>query len=244
MQTLKTISTIETSSVCNLSCLYCVNRLMLKNGRTPNIMTDEIFECSLYWLQKLVDAGTQKDINMNGNGEPTLDSQLCVRIKRVKEIIGNTAKVCMSTNGITMSPQLAKDLKETGIDFIDLSTHSPLHSRRAAQMMHLAGLHGFVTHGPVAPGHNWAGQLEPEHSIPVLPKMACDPIIEGRGYISSDGDVTVCCYDYRNLGAYGHVSDSDLNQKEIKKFVLCATCHQNFTKEEIEEEQKRINGGG
>jgi len=56
--------------------------------------------------------------------------------------------------------------------------------------------------------------------------MQCDPLIQGMGYISSEGWLTPCCYDYRLLGAYGHVNDKDLLEKEIKPYELCKTCHQ------------------
>jgi len=65
----------------------------------------------------------------------------------------------------------------------------------------------------------------------VLPKIVCHPLIEGRGYIQADGNITPCCYDYRDLGKYGTVFDKDILQKEIKPFALCKTCHQQIPNE-------------
>ena len=45
MITLQTITTIELSSACNLKCLYCINRLLVKHPkRNAGIMTDGTFE--------------------------------------------------------------------------------------------------------------------------------------------------------------------------------------------------------
>ncbi len=57
--------------------------------------------------------------------------------------------------------------------------------------------------------------------------MQCDPLIDGRAYVQSEGDVVPCCYDYRNLGRIGHVFDQDILERELKPFALCETCHQN-----------------
>jgi len=231
MQTLKTIATIELSSICNLKCNYCINRLLVHDPRRrAGLMTDAIFNRALYWLEWCCKNGTQGAIALNGNGESTLDYKLCDRITEVKKIIGNR-KVLLSTNGMNMTVELAKRLKRSGLDQIDLSTHNTDKARIAAQMLHMAGLRGAVTHGPVALAHNWAEQLEPSNCVIILPAKnknfeICENIAEGRGYIQSEGDVTVCCYDYKNLGSYGHVNDNDLNLKEIKKFELCDNCHQ------------------
>jgi MoaA/NifB/PqqE/SkfB family radical SAM enzyme len=94
MITLRTITTIELSNACSLSCPYCVNRLMRKHGREYGIMDEATFERSLYWLQMLCDLGTQKEVNLNGNGESLLDPQIPERIRRVKDIMGER-RVCM-----------------------------------------------------------------------------------------------------------------------------------------------------
>jgi len=228
MITLKTITTIELSSVCNLACKYCINRLLVKHpDRDAGIMTNSVFERSLHWLKILCDRGTQQEINLNGNGESCLDPDLTERIKRVRAVVDDR-RVCFSTNGVNMTRGLAKDLKDSGIDQIDLSIHSPFHVRRSAYIMHNAGLKGVVNLGAVLYSHNWAGQLEPENSIDVKLKIQCDPLIDGRGYIQSEGNVTPCCYDYRNLGVFGHVFDDDLLKREIKPYELCETCHQTI----------------
>ena len=89
MITLKTITTLELSSLCNLSCRYCVNRMMRWHGRTPQIMSDEVFVASLDWLRRLCDLGTQREVNLNGNGESLLDPQIIERTAAVIKVMGS-----------------------------------------------------------------------------------------------------------------------------------------------------------
>jgi len=234
MITLRTITTIELSNACSLSCPYCVNRLMRKHGREYGIMDEATFERSLYWLQMLCDLGTQKEVNLNGNGESLLDPQIPERIRRVKDIMGER-RVCMCTNGTHMTYEMACKIRDAGIDQCELSPHSPFHARKAAIAMMKAQLTGIINMGSIVMSHNWAGQLEEHNSIDMVFTTRCDPLIEGRGYIQREGGVSPCCYDYRGLGQYGTVFDDDLLERPIKAYSLCKTCHQ-IIPEEIREE--------
>jgi len=226
MTTLMTINTIELANVCNLACSYCINRKMAKTPvRSPGIMTDEIFDLACYWLEELIEQGTQQEVNLNGNGESTLDPQLAARAARVVQIVeGRQVSFC--TNGLTMTDKLAKDLKHAGIKRVDLSLHNAAAARRAADILLANGIAGTLAAGAVAAPHNWADQIEPEYRVKVRIQLQCDPLIEGRGYIQREGFVTPCCYDYRNLGVYGHVQDKNLLTRPMKRFELCDTCHQ------------------
>jgi len=226
MMIMQTITTIELSSKCNLACRYCINRYMKSRAfRTPGIMSDEIFDHSLSWLRVLVARNTQREINLNGNGESCLDPDLPERIRRTKNIVGNR-KVGLCTNGVNMTEELCRAMLNAGIDRIDISPHSPYHARMCANIFTRMGVPSGINMGSIIMTHNWAGQLDPEDSVPMLFTLKCDPLIEGRAYIDSDGYVTVCCYDYQNIGSYGHVQDYDLDHREIKPFSLCKTCHQ------------------
>lgn len=228
MITLQTITTIELSSICNLKCLYCINRkIQDAQERKPGLMTDEIFYQTCKVLQKLCDIGTQRELNLNGNGESLLDYKIIERIKIVREIMGPHRHIGLSTNGILINNTLAEDLKNSGLSQLDISPHEPYHARRAAHIMYETGMKkGMVSMGCMVMSHNWAGQLEQEHSINCVLKNYCDPLIEGRGYVLSEGNITVCCYDYRNLGVYGNVFDDDILEHPIKPYELCKTCHQ------------------
>ena len=237
MITLKTITTIELSSVCNLACEYCVNRMIAKHpNRKQGIMSDHIFERSLFWLQKLCDLGMQKEVHLNGNGESFLDPQLVERARKVKEIMGSRY-VGLCTNAINFTQEIAYKLKDLDVN-VDFSVHSPAHVRKAIKMHKKAELNGVVNPGAIVMSHNGAGQLEPENCVDIEFFVKCDPLIEGRGYISSEGFVSPCCYDYQLLGAFGHVADLDLIDRPILDYKLCKDCHQAIppdVKKEIDE---------
>ena len=225
---INTITTIELSSICNLKCKYCINRLMRKNGRMPRIMSDVVFDKSLYWLSQLIERGTQKEVNLNGNGESLLDPQFIKRAKAVKDVMGK-GTVMLSTNGTLVTDAMAKAIKEeSGINRIDLSLHDAYAARKAVDLFFKYQIYGQLNTGPILSTHSWAGQLESEHTIPFKGKIKCDPLIEGRAYIDSDGDVVPCCYDYLKKGKIGNVFDEHLLDRECRPFSLCDTCHQEI----------------
>lgn len=239
MITLKTITTIELANTCNLACKYCVNRLLVKHpARDPGIMSDEVFEKSLYWLDILCRRGTQQEVWLNGLGESCLDSKLLERVRATKDIVGDH-QVGICTNGVNLTYELAKGLMDSGLDKLDISPHSAFHTRRAVSFMIKAG---WAERSAINPGifnatHNWCGQLEPENRVEsYLYSMGinCDPLTEGRGYIWKEGRLSPCCYDYQLLGTFGSVFDDDLLNRPIRDFELCPHCHQKISKETME----------
>lgn len=225
---LQTITTIELSSICNLQCKYCINRyLQNEPNREPGIMHDGVFEKSLDWLKILVSRGTQKEVNLNGNGESTLDPDLVSRVRQTKDVMGK-GTVMFCTNGKLMTKSLAHKLMDAGIDRVDLSVHSPYHARRCADLFMDIGLRSIINFGAITSSHNWAGQLPERDRVRIRFDIPCHPIIEGRGYINSEGDLSPCCYDYRNLGRFGSVFNDDLLDREVLPFELCLTCHQRL----------------
>ncbi|MEA2014626.1 MAG: radical SAM protein, partial [Thermodesulfobacteriota bacterium] len=188
MINLKTITTIELANICNLQCEYCVNRLLVKHpSREPGIMSDEVFERTLFWLDILCRRGTQKEVWLNGIGESCLDPKLIERTRVIKNVMGDK-EVGLCTNGVNMTLEMAKALRGSGLDRLDLSPHSPFHVRRAASYMIKAGWVGrsVINLGIFNATHNWCGQLEPENQVEThldALDLQCDPLIEGRGYV-------------------------------------------------------------
>lgn len=224
---LQTITTIELSNDCQLRCKYCINRKMESvANRKRQIMSEEVFSATLEVLKELCARGTQAELNMNGNGESFLDPALFSRLRRAKEVIGPSRRLNMSTNGIIMSDDIAKALKASGLDDIQVSIHRPEVARISGQILATNGIRGSFNFGAVSSPHNWAGQIEPEHCVRVLPSIPCHPLMEGRGYVSAEGHLSPCCYDYQLLGVFGDIHSSDLLAREIVPFSLCQTCHQ------------------
>ena len=225
---LQTITTLELSSKCQLKCKYCINRMFPDYAREYEIMDADTFDRSMYWLRELVYKGTQRELNLNGNGESLLDPELIERIRIIRNVAPDIP-LGMSTNGLAMTQEIALQLRDLGVR-VDVSIHKPEAARKAVDIMRQCGLQGGVINPAViSNSHNWAGQLEDEESVVFTPPgMACTPLIEGRGYILSNGDVTPCCYDFRSLGKFGSVFDDDLLQRPILPYSLCDNCHQTI----------------
>ncbi|MEA2014695.1 MAG: hypothetical protein U9N38_05260, partial [Thermodesulfobacteriota bacterium] len=184
---------------------------------------------------------------LNGIGESCLDPKLIERTRVIKNVMGDK-EVGLCTNGVNMTLEMAKALRGSGLDRLDLSPHSPFHVRRAASYMIKAGWVGrsVINLGIFNATHNWCGQLEPENQVETHLnhiQIKCDPLIEGRGYVLKEGNVTPCCYDYRNLGVFGNVFDDDLLRKPIKPYELCKDCHQKIPKEIMEKANEGMAGG-
>jgi len=237
-KTLQTITTIELSSRCDMNCRYCIqSQLRVSSRRKPGIMCNGAFERSLVVLNRLVSRGTQAEVNLNGNGESLLDPDLVERVARVKKIMGDRV-VMFCTNGKALTLDITKKLIDAGLDQLHLSIHSPYHSRRALDMLRplTDKIKVVVNPGPITASHNWAGQLPIEDQVKHLPSLDCDPLIEGRGYISSEGFISPCCYDFDLHGVYTSVWDDDVLEREVKPYSLCDTCHQKIPQGLIEKE--------
>ena len=235
MITLKTITTIELSNICNMKCTYCVNSKIMKEPmRRSGIMQDYVFDKTLELLKELCLRGTQKAVNMHGNGESTLDPDLPERIRKVRDVVGDKIPVLLCTNGKTMTEDLAKKIKDAGLTMCDVSPHSVEHARKTVDIFRKVKLNGVLNHGSIVMSHNWAGQLEPEYHVDTSHwdgKATCVPLVEGRGYVLVEGNITPCCYDFRNLGVFGRVFDSDILKRSIVPYELCNTCHQKIPME-------------
>jgi len=191
-------------------------------------MSDSVFSASVKLLKRLVDRGTQKEISLNGNGESFLDTSLIERVKTVRKILGDNNLLLMSTNSTLVTKEIAISLKDAGLDEIHTSIHKPEAVRKALPIFSDAGLKTVINAGVIIFSHNWAGQLEDENKVPKerLPDIQCDPLIDGRGYVSAEGNISPCCYDYRNIGVFGTVFNKDILDKEYGAYELCRGCHQ------------------
>ena len=224
--TLQTITSIELSNVCNYSCMYCINRdIKNQSNRDCGIMDDNTFGIACVILEQLIKKGTQKEIWLNGNGESLLDPLLISRTITIKRIMGNL-QVGLSTNGALMTIEIAKGLKAAGIDRVDISCHKIEDALKARKILWDNGITAGLSIGILSAPHNWAGQVP---GIPCkLKDVICLPLLEGRGYVQKEGNISPCCYDYRNLGTFGSVFDANILDKPIRPYKLCETCHQNI----------------
>lgn len=104
---------IQVNTTCNFGCFFCH---MEGTGVNSESMTaDEI--------ERIVQTASKWGVNKVKftGGEPTLRRDIVDIVKRTRKYI--TGDISMTTNGI-MLPKIAKDLKEAGLDRINISLHS------------------------------------------------------------------------------------------------------------------------
>lgn len=109
---------IETIHGCNSSCVMCAIKKWTRGSN--GIMKQELFE------KIASDIGQYKDwiefVGLFKDGEPTLDKNLCNRVKLLKDI--GIKRVGLCTNAQLLNENVSEELIKNGIDEISVSFHS------------------------------------------------------------------------------------------------------------------------
>lgn len=101
---------IELTRKCNLRCIHCLNN---SGVELPGQITkEEVFDL----VKNLIDAGVQ-EIRFTG-GEPLLFDGLYECIKMATD---NGLRTSLGTNGVLATPEVAKKLKEAGLNSVVVS---------------------------------------------------------------------------------------------------------------------------
>lgn len=104
---------IQVNTTCNFGCFFC--HMEGTGVHTESLSADEI--------ERVVETASRWGVNKIKftGGEPTLRRDIIDIVRRTrKHISGN---ISMTTNAV-MLPKLAKDLKDAGLDRINISLHS------------------------------------------------------------------------------------------------------------------------
>lgn len=219
---IQTINTIETSSICDNQCSYCPAPVQ-DNHRQTGFMKMEVFAKAIDWVRYFAQQGTQREVNLFGVGEPTLNGNIVELVSYARECVPARIPLHLNTNGNTMSEALARELKRAGITAIDITAHKPEPTVKTIRIFQKVGIPFKVSFDPVLAPNNWAGQVdwfEPEYPKP----YPCPWVGRGQVMIMSNGDVTRCCIDAFAQGVLGTV-DSELDLIDVTPFELCERCH-------------------
>lgn len=219
---IRTINSIEVSALCNLSCLYCPARLQ-KQHRPVGIMEMAIFEKAVEWVARFAEMGTQLELNLFGIGEPTLNANLVEMVRMARRKLAWRQVIHTNTNGLLMTEELARALKDAGINHIDITGHDAYHTAKTIRIFRKVGIEGQLSLDAIVQPNNWAGQVdwfEPEYDAGPCPWLG-----RGQAFVLWNGDVTTCCIDAFGQGVVGNIFEDDLTQIELKPFALCKTCH-------------------
>lgn len=105
---------VSLTELCNLRCRYCMPADGICKREREEMLTEEEFIDAIKAASSL---GIRK-IRLTG-GEPLVKANIisiCKKIKEIKEI----NELCITTNGVLL-PKLAKDLKNVGVDRLNIS---------------------------------------------------------------------------------------------------------------------------
>lgn len=108
---------ISLTDKCNLRCRYCMPLTGIDDKPHSDIISEEEI---LSTVKVAVGLGIKK-IRLTG-GEPLVKKNIVSIVRNIKNISG-VEELCLTTNG-TLLPNLAKDLKEAGLDRINISIDS------------------------------------------------------------------------------------------------------------------------
>ena len=211
---MKALYNIEVASDCNLRCFYCPSPHL---RRVKQLMPDDVWERCLYWLKEF----RQESVHLNGLGEPLLHPKLVEWTAQAHRYV---PKVHLSTNGVSMTPELAKGLKDAGLWYVTISRHAPKAADAAAAMCADAGLSVSFTDPIHGIRHNWAGEAPNDINYPPEMHAICSFMRDDEASVLADGRMAACCIDANGVSAQGSVFD-DLRQLRFEPFKLCLTCH-------------------
>jgi hypothetical protein len=192
---------IEFTSRCNLACRYCPHPKMV---RPKADMTRETFDRTMLHLQHLCDAGTQGEVSLTGIGEAILHPEFVPWMRVVREAIGPSRRLVLATNGVAMTPELAKELAKSAVT-VYVSTHRPERAGPAVQMVRAAGCTWGTNTAFVDDAIDWAGQV-PWHVS--AGTHLCSYLDKRWVAIRQDGSVNTCCMDAESLEPIGSVYDA------------------------------------
>ena len=219
----QTLHQIELSSQCNLACRYCLSPILT---RPKQHMTTHTWLQALRWLQHFVDRGTQGELVLSGTGEPTLNPRLPQMALEARAILGANRRLMTTTNGLAMTPALAKALVPSGIR-VYVSLHRPEKAKAAVDLLMQHGLFEQAVMDPVMGSNNWAGQVDWPDSInrggdarPVCPWLS-----RGWLFVASDGTCYTCCYANGDTPVIGHV-DEPCHGVRTEPWAVCGACWQ------------------
>lgn len=223
-QTVKAIKNLELSSVCNLACQYCPCKDQGKH-RDVGLMSEEVFERSLFWIDKFIRQGTQMELNMFGVGESTLHPKMIEYVRRTRKITPRYLKLLMNTNGVIFTEEMCRGLMEAGIDKIDLTDHVAEASVKTIRIFRKTGVVCGYSRDAIVNPNNWGGLVDWVNTVDYQ-RYVCPWLNNGQVMIMSNGDVTRCCQDAFARGVICTVFD-EVDKIPYSTFVQCASCHED-----------------
>ena len=194
---------IEISVFCNRTCHYCPN----STNKTPKLfMSDQMFDLA---LRRLADIGWRGIVDYNFYNEPTADPRLIDFIKRTRETVPGAIPRIV-TNGDYLTRDQVNDLIGAGVVNFSISRHYPVNEawdRKIAGLVQEYPDH--VTLHRIWPRTDLSNRGGEVQIASYQPISKCDAPAVALN-ILRNGDVILCCCDYKRRHVFGNIQQSGL----------------------------------
>lgn len=214
-----TVNTIEVSALCDNTCAYCPAPLQSQH-RAVGLMGMDTFRSAARWVAHFTQAGTQREVNLHGVGEPTLNPLLPEMIRELRSVFPGV--INFNTNGNNLTEGLATACRDAGVTSIQVTGHRADATMRALRTLRRLGIQTATNQDFAASPNNWAGQVDWTDVVDY--RLRCDWLLRGQVMITWDGLVTRCCLDAFGAGVFADVED-DITTYDLTRFELCERCH-------------------
>lgn len=215
MSNIKSIKNIELSSVCNMSCEYCLSP-HIKNHRKTGFMTFETFRKVVDKIVKFDNEGTQGQVWLHGTGESLLHPDFIEMSGYIRERFKGA--IMVSTNGKLVDDKMAKGMG--AFNSVHVSGHDDMIAQQASLTLQNNNMTGIISTGPRDAKLNWAGQLD----FPSVNRHPlCPWLSNAECMVLHDGSVVTCCFDAYGVNVLGNIAD--VENLESKLFNLCKSCN-------------------
>jgi len=186
----------ELSNLCNYSKIHIKCPLSLT--QEPKILPASIVYNVLDSLKRYNFEG---EIAFHNYNEPLIDPRLFKFIEYARQVCPKS-RICICTNGFYFTQTLADELVESGVTNINISVYSKKEMERLSKI-HLKiafRLSPICLFDYVIPIYN---------SPKINNKRTCSAPLN-EVIISKDGEVVLCCLDWKKVYTFGSLKDQKL----------------------------------
>lgn len=218
----------ELSNLCNYSTLH--KKCPVSKIDTHSILPSRVIYKIVNELQQIDYSGV---FSFHRYNEPLIDPRLFVFIKYIKERLPKS-RVTSFTNGFYLSQEIADDLCEVGCDGLTISAYTLKEEQRLSKIDFTFPVEIIKQYRGLDDRLDAYGFQNRKRNKPC---SRCAPLKELN--INANGDIPLCCMDWKNRFLFGNILQSSLyeiiNKKEFidtynaiasgnSPFTLCSNC--------------------
>ncbi len=138
--------TVLTTTTCNLGCGYCFQNMSLDSAgghRPPRIERQRLERGTIdritrFTARRMAEADLEKLYLLLFGGEPLLNFRGCMQMLEAANKIG-LQKATMTTNGVLLTPEVAKNLESAGLNHIQVTFDGSREDHDKIRVQHSGG---------------------------------------------------------------------------------------------------------